>query len=667
MKKFYYLIASIALISLFAGCKKDDPEITESAKFSVSIATDIDGLKASWDKGDSFTIYSENGKSTVAKTASGGAPAKFSADNVPSGKLYGIYPGDKATFSQGKFSFDIPSEQTYGGNNVILVGTGDKEGMTFSVPVAVIQVKLVGSCIVKDIAVNADKDIAGASVIDMNAGASAVATGSKTITLKDINLTMSGEEIFNIIAGAAGTTKLTVTLTDADANVKQVEINNADLSAGKAVIAQINHVAPLNLSSAATANCYVVAGAGDFKFAAKKVDGTLLEGDAVDYVWTTVENEYVTVPAAEGGTQTGIEISGAKGTMNPEWVVKNMSYDKTAGTISFTATGNKGNAVIALYKNTGSEKEIVWSWHIWSTGRSLEQMTMTNWQSKHLVTLGVSNSWLDMNVGALEGNDVNHVDSYGLMYQWGRKDPFPGFSKLGSKVTAFKEKAAFGEYTVPYLVNPAFGEKFAVVNTLVSKAEVVKFPLSYFNSSNYWCTDKENANWGDGYNKWTYKNTYHFLQDIDDTWNYTDGPRKADFEKDNDDPCPPGYRVPTIEQILHGFGFWGNVEPSQVDGETVTLADHWADTFTVEMSELTKSRIITSYADASKKMVYACSGYREASGVGNNLGKANYYPSATKKVDTVTYWRMICGDNLRMDASAGAYSIARNVRCVLAD
>lgn len=662
MKKIFSLLIPVALVALCSGCQKEDPKESGPAKISVSISSTLEGVKTAWDKGDAFTLFGADGSSVEAKTASGGSPAKFSVDKVPSGTLVGFYPSGAAQFNNGTLSFPIKDEQVYGQNNMVLVGTGDKDNMTFSVPVSVIQVKLTGSCIVKDIVVEADKDIAGQATVSTTGEPAAVAAGGKTIVLKDINLTLSGEQVFNIIAGTANLSKLTVTLNDADNNSKSVEMENVSLRAGQATVVPVEHVAPLNLSTAGTANCYVVSGAGDFKFETKKVDGTPLEGDAADYVWSTVENEYSTSP--EGA----VEIVGPKGTMNPEWIVKNIAYDKANGTISFSATGNIGNAVIALYKTVGEAREIVWSWHIWSTGRTLEQMTVTGWQSKHLVAMNTSEAWLDVNMGATEAEDINSVGTYGLMYQWGRKDPFPGFSKLGSKTTAFKEKTPFGEYTEPFIVNPSFGEGFIVDNVLVTKAEVAKYPLSYFAASNYWCTDKEDVSYGDGFQKWSYKNMYHFLQDMDETWNYTDGPREADSPKDNDDPCPAGYRVPTIEQILHGFGWWGDVAPSQVDGEAVSLADHWADSYTVEMGELNKSRVFTSYSDANKHMIYACSGYREASGVGNNIGKANYYPSATKNAaNPITYWRMICGDNCRMDASTGSYAIARNIRCVKID
>ncbi|TWP28636.1 T9SS type A sorting domain-containing protein, partial [Apibacter muscae] len=101
----------------------------------------------------------------------------------------------------------------------------------------------------------------------------------------------------------------------------------------------------------------------------------------------------------------------------------------------------KGNAVIAFHVgNTGNPSidPIYWSWHVWIT----DDPTKDNYTYDSAISPlnGISdsgshniNTFMDRNLGALSnsflGNEWNK--SGGLMYQWGRKDPFPSFLYRG--------------------------------------------------------------------------------------------------------------------------------------------------------------------------------------------------------------------------------------------
>lgn len=86
-----------------------------------------------------------------------------------------------------------------------------------------------------------------------------------------------------------------------------------------------------------------------------------------------------------------------------------------------SGTYKEGNAVIAVYGEDGS---ILWSWHIWITDTP-QDLTYTEGTTKITV--------LDRNLGATaakwEGSDQSSgslLETYGLYYQWGRKDPSMG-------------------------------------------------------------------------------------------------------------------------------------------------------------------------------------------------------------------------------------------------
>lgn len=94
----------------------------------------------------------------------------------------------------------------------------------------------------------------------------------------------------------------------------------------------------------------------------------------------------------------------------------------------------KGNAVVA-YKVNG---EVFWSWHIWVTDEPRSGSTYKSYDDvKRQLNDGtietIPNSewgWMDRNLGAI-GNSLNgngwHKNG-GLLYQWGRKDPFPSLT-----------------------------------------------------------------------------------------------------------------------------------------------------------------------------------------------------------------------------------------------
>lgn len=81
----------------------------------------------------------------------------------------------------------------------------------------------------------------------------------------------------------------------------------------------------------------------------------------------------------------------------------------------------RGNAVIGVYDD---QDNILWSWHIWISEDSLTEMSRNiSLSSGNTITV------MDRNLGAskavwIEQDDV--LDTYGLYYQWGRKDPSMG-------------------------------------------------------------------------------------------------------------------------------------------------------------------------------------------------------------------------------------------------
>jgi len=169
-----------------------------------------------------------------------------------------------------------------------------------------------------------------------------------------------------------------------------------------------------DLSAIESANCYIVSAEGTYKF--KTVQGN--SSDAVGVVAS------VAVLWETFGNSTSV---------NNGDLVKNLKYQN--GYITFTATDKKGNALIAAKDASGN---ILWSWHIWLTDAPQD------------VDYGAKGKMMDRNLGATS-TTAGAVETYGLLYQWGRKDPFRNNAKYaGAAISHAASYSAYGtiEYSV---------------------------------------------------------------------------------------------------------------------------------------------------------------------------------------------------------------------------
>ena len=166
------------------------------------------------------------------------------------------------------------------------------------------------------------------------------------------------------------------------------------------------------------------------------------------------------------------------------------------------ADGKEGNAVINGLDAAGN---VVWSWLFWVTADAPKDVKVGDF------------TFQDRNIGALNLDEKSEL-SVGLVYQYGRKDPFPGlqFSKYATRPV--------------YDASGAEVEISIVNNTETNNLEnTIKNPTIYYNNK-YFSGAKH------GYSWITTDATTFGADNFKALWE--NGGKKSAY-----DPCPAGYKV----------------------------------------------------------------------------------------------------------------------------
>lgn len=272
------------------------------------------------------------------------------------------------------------------------------------------------------------------------------------------------------------------------ARVSELPLNLAALIAsGDAEVSEFR----VDLSENGTSNCYVVSAADKYKFRPTCGNSNDLPAGMtrIDWLWMSAPD-----------------------------LITEVGYEK--GMVVFRAGEARGNAVIGAFNDAG---EIVWSWHIWLTEDPAADLHA-----------GMSKSYqlLDRNLGAVS-TEVDDYLSYGLYYQWGRKDPFIGPRHHGTKVKR-EETPGFSAATADYVVNPAYGGTFKLVkNTELPSGGEIGYAVA--NPMNFVCFGAEQNGSGQ---TWFNSDFKQYLT----LWGYNEATSSS--SKTIYDPCPVGYKVP---------------------------------------------------------------------------------------------------------------------------
>lgn len=231
-------------------------------------------------------------------------------------------------------------------------------------------------------------------------------------------------------------------------------------------------VAGTDLSDAAKApaNCYIVSAPGQYKFPAMRGNG----------------GEYV-----KGGAKAEVlwESFGTSVFPSVGDLVTNAGFKNNYVSFEVPETYREGNAVIAVRNSAG---KILWSWHIWLTDQPAE-----------CVLPNGAGTIMDRNLGATD-KAADRIESYGLLYQWGRKDPFMGEAGWNFVHTAFSAGTEWTNKNAEIQ-----GEEYWIAN-----------PMDYT------------------------------------SWDVFDETLWEPDKKKRQDPCPAGWRVPACNE---NDNFWASV------------------------------------------------------------------------------------------------------------
>lgn len=294
------------------------------------------------------------------------------------------------------------------------------------------------------------------------------------------------------------------------------------ISVKDSVLVIQNGQSSMDLSANGTANSYIVPTGSDCFFDAtvKGNGNTSAQGSVKNYV-----------------DRYGVDITGAvkaellweaklNGSMSDGKRIIDGYPELCDGRVFFRTGSSEGNAVIALKDVHG---EILWSWHIWVTDAEIQD-----------VEVSTGAVFMDRNLGA-GSVQPGDVESRGMEYQWGRKDP------LLPSYLSYEECAALGDYTYEtnnHNVGDGTGAwDYALPmqhadNVCGNAVQSIQNPMSFIAANFYvepvkpydwFCInpDGEACLWGDG----------------------------ASMDKTIFDPCPAGYAVPSSSAWTAGEDF----------------------------------------------------------------------------------------------------------------
>lgn len=280
-----------------------------------------------------------------------------------------------------------------------------------------------------------------------------------------------------------------------------------------------------------TANSYMVSQAGrTYKFKATVM------GNGATTAASSINGQsapaITPVALAPQSVKVLWETSGANKIIKSVELKDGWVYLVTAGEIGDPVT--EGNAVIAVYSSAtaGNHMNVLWSWHIWSTAYNATT-DFHSFSTNEIDDAGYNTvpdrteKFMTRNLGAAN-TAVNNISAYGLLYQWGRKDPF-----VGSAATSGTTFVTTYPNSWPIVASSATTSGTGATPQDKSINYAISHPTTFITQINRTTYDWVNAP--------------AITNQRDNLWGNpnksTQTPNPERGSKSIYDPCPPGWRV----------------------------------------------------------------------------------------------------------------------------
>lgn len=378
-----------------------------------------------WEYQDEVYVTNGSQSAKFINTSQGTSEIALLEGRLAEGANYfAAYPFNIVTNSSASsFSVDLPSEQTYCADGIdseaFPMVAQCKEGVfDFKNICGILVVQLLGEQTITSVSFSGKDSDGNALPV---AGKGTVAVGYSDVptlvmdNLSDkyvsllsstgVKLSTTTPTAFHIVLPSGTYDTFELAIATKDGSMMAVNSSKA-LSikrSQRTTAAALTYADVIDLSSTGTANCYIVSEPGKYKFNA------FAKGNSVESIGEAVSAEVL-------WESFGTDVTPSVGD-----IVRNVTYKE--GYIEFETPTElaEGNAVVAAKDASGT---ILWSWHIWVTDQPREQVYYNN-----------AGTMMDRNLGATSATPGD-VCALGLLYQWGRKDPFLGSSSISSSTLA---------------------------------------------------------------------------------------------------------------------------------------------------------------------------------------------------------------------------------------
>ena len=496
-----------------------------------------------WKNGDLVRVYYDRNASSggVYKVTSGGGTSVATLgwqsgdkdSQAGTGSYFAAYPSSAVQgFSATTFTLTLPAVQQNTSASMIgadqaaqlmLAKCGPERILNFKQVVSLLrfgfQTDFPDGFYCSSVKVtSASSDLAGNLSVSFTGSkpvcTGVVSDGSRSVTMNITTKTFKkGAYTYAFVAPGtyeAGDLTFEFTITNGTVSYKMSKTSPVAVSFQRGKYYQFRFALPAftDLSASEKANCYVVDASGYYCFdASTRGNGVVTTGATAAGLTGTIT----------GGASAAVYHSDGTDFIDGDFTSGGFLYAN--GKIYFKTSeslSSAGNKLVSLKNASGTT---LWSWHIWCN-TNLEDRDI-----KDVVGDKSTYTFMNMNLGAHRENTFNNEGGNGYYYQWGRKDPMDQrYNDNGSLASPF----VFDNTTAPSLSNSIQNPA-----TMYAKQDS---PVSTGTFYDWWCAGMtESSAAASSGNEMALVTTS------------TDA---CAFSKTMFDPCPPGYHVPTMRQMM---------------------------------------------------------------------------------------------------------------------